>query len=177
MGIGIPVMAGHLTHWGRDKMTSILQTKFLNWFFVNETVSISIKIALNFVFGCPINNDFSISLDNSLAPTRQQAIIWASDGLGYRCIYVSLALSEVRGWGVTWPGLCFSMKTVFPSIGICIMKIKQMWDHLVFIMGIPTLVRWHFYLEMASLVAITAWIIHWYLEYSKHYWDLIVFLM
>ena len=29
------------------------------------------------------------------------------------------------------------------------LKIRRSWDHLIFNMGIPTLVRWHFYTEMA----------------------------
>ena len=37
----------------------------------------------------------STGSDNGLALTKWQAIIWTNDGLGCRCIYVSLGLSEL----------------------------------------------------------------------------------
>ena len=39
-----PVLHISLTHWGRDKVAAIFQTTFLNAFFLNENVWISIKI-------------------------------------------------------------------------------------------------------------------------------------
>ena len=45
-----------LTHWGWDKMTAILQMTFLKCIFLNENVSIFIKIALKFMPKVPINN-------------------------------------------------------------------------------------------------------------------------
>ena len=38
-----------LTHWGRDKKADIFQTTFFKCIFLNENVSISIKIPLKFV--------------------------------------------------------------------------------------------------------------------------------
>ena len=38
----------------------------------------------------------SIGSDNSLAPSRRQAIIWANDGLGLWRIYTSLCLNELN---------------------------------------------------------------------------------
>ena len=38
----------------------------------------------------------------------------------------------------------FNIKTVFPGIGIPIIKIRRSWDRLIFIMRIPILVTWHF---------------------------------
>ena len=49
------------------------------WIFLNENIYISIDISLNFVPKDPINN-INIGSDNGLALTRQQAIIWTSDG-------------------------------------------------------------------------------------------------
>ena len=48
--------------------------------FLNENVLISIKILLKFVRRGQINNISTIGLDNGLAPTRRQAIIWIKDG-------------------------------------------------------------------------------------------------
>ena len=42
-------------------------------------------------------------------------------------------------------------KTVFPDMGIPMLKIRQSRDHFIFNMGIPMLVRWHFYTETAPL--------------------------
>ena len=47
-------------------------------------------------------------------------------------------------------GLWFNIKTRFPGIGIPIMKIRRSSDHLIFIMGIPKLVRSHLYIESGS---------------------------
>ena len=46
-------------------------------------------------------------------------------------------------------GSHFNMKTIFPCIGLLIIKIRRSWDHLIFIMGIPILVRQHLYTEIA----------------------------
>ena len=48
------------------------------------------------------------------------------------------------------PGPRFNIKTVFPSYGISILKIRRSRDRLIFNMGIPILVRGHLYIEMAS---------------------------
>ena len=45
----------------------------------------------------------------------------------------------------------FNMKTIFPGMGIFMLKIKQAWDCLIFNMVIPILVRWHFYIETAPI--------------------------
>ena len=49
-------------------------------------------------------------------------------------------------------GPCLNMKIVFfPGIGIFIIKIKWLlWDCLIFIMGIPILLRWHVFIEIVS---------------------------
>ena len=47
----------------------------------------------SFVHKGPINN--IPTLLNDLTPTRQQAIFWTNDGLGYRRICASLGLNEL----------------------------------------------------------------------------------
>ena len=37
----------------------------------------------------------------------------------------------------------------FPNMGIPIIKVRWSWDHLIFIIEIPILVRWHLCIEMA----------------------------
>ena len=50
--------------------------------------------------------------------------------------------------GQKLPGPCLNIKTVFPGMGISIWKIRWLRDYLVFIMGIPLLLRWNLYIEM-----------------------------
>ena len=45
------------------------------------------------------------------------------------------------------PEPCLNIKAVFPVIGIPNIKMRQSWDSLIFIMGIPILVR-HLYIVM-----------------------------
>ena len=42
-----------------------------------------------------------------------------------------------------------NIKTVFPRCGISMLKIRRLWNLLIFNIGIPMLVRWHLYIEMA----------------------------
>ena len=63
--------------------------------FLNENIWILIKISLKFVPKGPINNIPALFQINSLAPIRQQAIIWTNDGLVYWHIYASLDLNEL----------------------------------------------------------------------------------
>ena len=46
----------YLTHWGRDKMTTIFKMTFFKCIFLNENICISIKISLKFVPKLQINN-------------------------------------------------------------------------------------------------------------------------
>ena len=46
------------------------------------------------------------------------------------------------------PGPHFNIKIVFPGMWVSIIKIRPLWDHLIFIMGIPVLVRQHLYIEV-----------------------------
>ena len=45
------------------------------------------------------------------------------------------------------PGHHLNIKTVFPGMGISIIKIWWWWDRIILIMGIPILVKWHLYPE------------------------------
>ena len=53
---------------------------------------------------------------------------------------------ELVYWLIWRPGGCFNIETVFPGIGIPIIKIRQSWDHSIFIpvMGIPKLATEHY---------------------------------
>ena len=42
-----------------------------------------------------------------------------------------------------------NIKAISPSIGISIIKIRWLWDHFIFIMGILTLLRWLLHIEVA----------------------------
>ena len=63
---------------------------FLEW----KCVIFFIKISLKFVPKGPVNN---IPALVQMAPIKQQAIIWANDGLAYWCKYASLSLNELTG--------------------------------------------------------------------------------
>ena len=49
---------------------------------------------------------------------------------------------------ITWT--CLIIKMIFPGMGIPIIKIRQSWDCLIFIIGIPMLARWHLYIGMTG---------------------------
>ena len=57
-----------------------------------------------------------------------------------------------------------NIKTVFPGMRISMLKIRRSWDRLIFIMGIPILVRRHLYIETAKY-----WLVHSYLS-ALHNW-------
>ena len=85
--------AKELTHWGWDIIAAIwlhFQMQFFHrrWLYFDQ----------NFTKVCSQGSNqqqSSIGSDNGLARNRRQAIIWASDGLDYLCIYVSLSLNEL----------------------------------------------------------------------------------
>ena len=60
--------------------------------FLNENIWIWIWISLKFRTNEQCS---SIVLDNGLASTKRQPIIWTNDGLGYQRIYASLGLNEL----------------------------------------------------------------------------------
>ena len=63
----------------------------------------------------------------------------ASKGSGHDhwCVYWVLIPCRAR----------LNIKTIFPGIGIPMLKIRWSRDHLIFNMRIPILVRWHLYTE------------------------------
>ena len=54
------------------------------------------------------------------------------------------------------PGPHLNIKTVFPGTVISFIKIRRSWDRLIFIHGIPILVRRHLYIEMDPQILISA---------------------
>ena len=59
-----------LTHWGRDKMAAISQATLSKHIFLNENVTISIKISLKFIPKGPFNNN----------PALVQIMAWRRSG-------------------------------------------------------------------------------------------------
>ena len=86
---------------------------------------------------------------------------WSSTALGAgrnEGFCASCDISSALAWklrthlshpGCWYPGPCLNIKTVFPGMGIPMLKIRQSWDCLTFNMGIPILVGWQLYIEMA----------------------------
>ena len=73
--------------------------------------------------------------------------------------YVLLALThwcvpnEIEYIGehhISWP--CFNLKLIFHAVGILIIKIRQSHDCLIFITGIPVVVRCHIYIEIPHIL-------------------------
>ena len=61
--------------------------------------------------------------------------------------YLSKEVKEVRNLA----GPHFHIKTIFPCMGIPMLKRRRSWDRLNFNMGIPILVRRHLYMETPTL--------------------------
>ena len=58
----------------------------------------------------------------------------------------------VTGNNVMKPGPHLNIKTLFPGMEIPMLKIRRSQDRLIFNMGIPILVRRHFYIEKAPWI-------------------------
>ena len=88
---------------------------------------------------------------------------WKFKGLdlrAHKCFWKAplIHLLKMDSWWVelcrsslssTWS--CLNIKTIFPDMGISIIKIRQSWDCLIFIMGAPILVRRHLYIETGPI--------------------------
>ena len=80
---------------GRHFRRRHFQMHFLEWKCMN--------FDWNFTEVCSWGSNWQysiISSDNGLAPTRQQAIIWANVDIIHRHLYVSLGLNELTCWGL-----------------------------------------------------------------------------
>ena len=55
-------------------------------------------------------------------------------------------------FGPMQPGALVNIKIVFPCIRISIIKIRQLYDHLIFITGILMLVKWQLYIEIRARI-------------------------
>ena len=74
-----------LTHWGWDKMYTVLRMTFQFFFKFHRSLFLKAQLTIN-----------NIGSDNCLAQIRRQAIIWTNDGWIYQCIYASLGLEELN---------------------------------------------------------------------------------
>ena len=130
-------------HYWKDFQSPFLisgKNKIQEWSFENEEVSFSkevhprlAKLLLNSIGGLTI-------------PGSVKEIMVMLCTVNPVAVYYSHAI-----W-VEWHSIlpatsCFECKTIFLSIGILIIKVRQLWDYLIFIMRIPIPVRHHF--EMA----------------------------
>ena len=75
-------------------MAAIFPDDIFKCIFLNENVSILIKISLKFAPEVRINNIQALVRKNGLAPTRRQAIIWTNYGWLTEA-YMSLGLNEL----------------------------------------------------------------------------------
>ena len=62
-------------------------------------------------------------------------LIWSSDAVNQTIAEPFLFV------GPQSPGPCLNIKTVFPGMGISIIKMRRSWDRVIFITGIPIPVR------------------------------------
>ena len=74
------------------------------------------------------------------------------------CILCLQQCYRVISWTDAEP--CLDIKTVFPGMGIPMLKIRRSQDRLIFNMGIPILLWRHLYIEMAP---------SWYLPVMSHF--------
>ena len=65
-----------------------------------------------------------------------------------RCIVTLIWGAQTNWFTGQSSGPHLNIKMVFPGIWISILKIRQSWNRLIFIMGIPILLRWYLYIEM-----------------------------
>ena len=88
-----------LTHWGRDKMDAILQTRISSVFSWMKVLEFRLKfhwsLFLNVTKG-PVNNT-SIGSNNGSAPSRRQAIILTNDG-SFTDTYMCHSFSKSQHW-------------------------------------------------------------------------------
>ena len=102
---------------------------------------------------------------NSLAPERCCCylellifkLISVTDILGLYLVDRSAGLNEL-GIANVWKqvGGWYNIKMSYNSVGIPIIKIRRSLDSLIFIMGIPVLIRWCLYNESAHR-SLTSW--------------------
>ena len=85
---------GGLTHWGQDKMAAISQITFSDTFSSIKMYWFWLKFYSQW-----FNQQYSIiGWDNSLAPSRRQAIIWNIADLIHWRIHVALGGDEMSGY-------------------------------------------------------------------------------
>ena len=95
-----------------------LITCWKNWFFYKQGYHLVVVSRVTILVPCPA--------------VKSPQLIWRS---------------ATCRWNLWWPGPCLRIKTVFPGMGIPMLKIRRSWDRLIFNIGIPILVRRHFILR------------------------------
>ena len=121
------------------------------------------EIIINFIlhrYDISWQNIPSVNSDNMvcfMCMAKQSDCCWqlsnSDDNLELtKCNWDLMPLFENdRKLNVTDTEIHFSIKIIFPGIGIPIRNIKWLQDFLIFIMGIAILVKWHFCVEMAPV--------------------------
>ena len=66
--------------------------------------------------------------------------------------HLYLRFNGMSNHGCCSPGACFDIIIIFPNIRISIIKIRRSWDRLIFIMGIPILLRQCLYICAKSVL-------------------------
>ena len=98
---------------------------------------------------------------------------------GYTPLLTTIHMA--KGCGSLWwkSGACLYIKTVFHGMGISTIKMRRSSDPLIFIMGIPILVRRHLYIETAPgrvptsiccIFFLSELMIHFYCQISNRCW-------
>ena len=91
---------------------------------------------------------------HEIQPLQRSAMAVESEGYGVCALAVNYGMANrerILHYSITGsiPRPCFNKKTVYPGMVIPMLKIRWSPDHLIFNMGIPTLVRRHICIETA----------------------------
>ena len=71
-------------------------------------------------------------------------------------------------WVAIWPGPRRNIKTVFAGVGISIIKIRRLWDRLIFKIGIPILLIRYLYIETDPWTALSSFARWWRWGWPLH---------
>ena len=122
-------------------------------------MNLAIKVAVC-VYVYAFSRNFNIEQTdvryvNSLTPSDNPYGILE---LGHHWFRQWLTIIHATTWfnaelsSIWLPGPRLNIKMVFPGMGMSMIKIRQSWDSLIFVMGIPILVRTHLYIETAPRI-------------------------
>ena len=91
-----------------------------------------------------------------------------------------ITCTRVAGARPGYAGPCFNIKTIFPGMGKPVLKIRQSWDHLIFIVKILLLIKRPFCKACLEFYGATRQTVRLYLKFLEWYsfsisiWFLIV---